>query len=131
METFSRKSSGKTKSFPPCTQNGTQNRKKRYIELLTGIEVIEGDRKLSILKEQLRKEKRVCKNLQLKRDRMKRHIAFQAGKDCFSLKILPQFSREAVQDLDDEMRLCKEDLQYVLRIDGQGRSVIQKFTETR
>jgi hypothetical protein len=49
---------------------------------------------------------------------MKQNIALQAGKDYVTLKILTQLSREAVQNFDDEMRLGKEDLLYVMRING-------------
>jgi predicted RNase H-like nuclease (RuvC/YqgF family) len=109
VETLTRESSRKYKIISKCAQNRTQNRKKQYAELLTKIEVIERDRKHSILKKQLRKEERVCKNLRLRLDKMKQNIALQAGDDRFALKILPQLSREAVRNFDDEMRLGKKE----------------------
>ena len=62
---------------------------------------------------------------------MKRYVSLQAGEGCSALKVLPLLARDAVRVLDEEMGIGEEDLLYVLKIDGWGKSVVRELAEAR
>jgi predicted RNase H-like nuclease (RuvC/YqgF family) len=128
---LSGESSGKDKIISTLHRKLNAEREKQHTELLVRTEIAERDRKITVVKKQLRKEKRRHKDLQLQIDRMKRYIAFQTGGKYSAFKVLPQLSRDASRKLDDEMGFGEEDLLYVLRIDGWGRSVVRELAEAR
>jgi predicted RNase H-like nuclease (RuvC/YqgF family) len=126
---FSRESSGKDKIISTPHRKPNVERAKQHIKLLVRIEIAERDRKIAVVKKQLKKEERKHKYLQLQPDRMKRYIAFQTGEKHSAFKILPQLLRDTPRKLGDEMGFGEEDLLYVLRIDEWGRSVVRELAE--
>lgn len=102
--------------------NRSQREKIEHILALP--EVIERDTELKRLKKALRKEERRSKNLRVLLERMKRYIALTAGDGCLALKVLPLLSRDAVRTMDMEMGVGKDDILYILKVDGWGKSVI-------
>jgi hypothetical protein len=47
------------------------------------------------------------------------------------MMVLPLLVRDAVRNLEDEMGLGEDDLLYVLRVDGWGRSVVRELAEAK
>ncbi|HJJ35673.1 MAG TPA: hypothetical protein O0X27_00705, partial [Methanocorpusculum sp.] len=82
-------------------------------------------------KKALRKEERRSKNLRTKLDQMKRYIALTAGDGCLALKVLPLLSRDAIRTMDDEMGVCEDDILYILKIDGWGRTAIHDIADAQ
>ncbi|MCQ2355529.1 MAG: DUF460 domain-containing protein, partial [Methanocorpusculum sp.] len=130
-ETLSRESARKDKTISALHRKLNAEREERYAKLLAATEIAERDREIATVKKQLRKEERRCKNLRTRLDRMKRYVSLQAGEGCSALKVLPLLARDAVQVLDDEMGIGEEDLLYVLKIDGWGKSVVRELAEAR
>ena len=130
-ETLSRESAGKDKTISVLHRKLNAEREERYAELLAATEIAERDREIAAVKKQLRKEERRCKNLRIRLDRMKRYVSLQAGEGCSALKVLPLLARDAVRVLDEEMGIGEEDLLYVLKIDGWGKSVVRELAEAR
>ncbi|HJK78516.1 MAG TPA: DUF460 domain-containing protein [Methanocorpusculum sp.] len=130
-ETLSRESAGKDKTISALHRKLNAEREERYAELLAAGEIAERDREIATVKKQLRKEERRCKNLRIRLDRMKRYVSLQAGEGCSALKVLPLLARDAVRVLDEEMGIGEEDLLYVLKVDGWGKSVVRELAEAR
>lgn len=130
-ETLSRESAGKDKTISALHRKLNAEREERYAELLAAAEIVERDREIATVKKQLRKEERRCKNLRIRLDRMKRYVSLQAGEGCSALKVLPLLARDAVRVLDEEMGIGEEDLLYVLKVDGWGKSVVRELAEAR
>jgi predicted RNase H-like nuclease (RuvC/YqgF family) len=128
---LSRESSGKDKIISAPHRKLNVERAKQHTELLVRTEIAEHDRKIAVVKKQLKKEECKYKNLQLQPDRMKRYIALQTGGKYSAFKVLPQLLRDASRKLGDEMGFGEEDLLYVLRIDEWGRSVVREFVEAQ
>jgi predicted RNase H-like nuclease (RuvC/YqgF family) len=126
-----RESSEKDKIISTPRRKLNVERAKQHTELLVRIEIAERDRKIVVVKKQLKKEERKYKNLQLQPDRMKRYIALQTGGKYSAFKVLPQFLRDTSRKLGDEMGFGEEDLLYVLRIDEWGRNVVRELVEAR
>lgn len=131
VETLSRESAGKDKTISSLHKKLNAERDVRHAELLAASGIAERDREILAVKKQLRKEERRCKNLRTRLDRMKRYVSLQAGEGCSALKVLPQLSRDAVRSLDEEMGVGEEDLLYVLKIDGWGKSVVRELAGAR
>jgi len=130
-ETLSHESAGKDKTISVLHRKLNAEQEERHVELLAATEIAERDREIAMVKKQLRKEERRCKNLRTRLDRMKRYVSLQAGEGCSALKVLPLLARDAVRGLDDEMGVGEEDLLYVLKIDGWGKSVVRELSEAR
>jgi len=98
-------------------------------EILALQEIQNRDVELQQVKKALRKEERRSKNLRTKLDQMKRYIALTAGDGCLALKVLPLLSRDAIHSMDDEMGVCEDDILYILKIDGWGRTAIHDIAD--
>lgn len=122
---LSLESTQKDKTIAALNKKLSEEREKTHTEILLSSEVSERDKELSQVKKALRKEERRCKNLRIKLERMKHYITLQAGEGCSALKVLPLFSRDAIRSLDDEMGVLKEDILYVLKIDGWGKTALR------
>ncbi|MFA7153878.1 MAG: DUF460 domain-containing protein, partial [Methanoregulaceae archaeon] len=82
------------------------------------------------LKKNLRKEERRTKNLKKKLDRLRTFKEAPPDAAAIPAKVLPMLTREGVWTLQEEMGIRKDDLLYVHRIDGWGRSVVKELGET-
>ena len=106
-------------------------REEREQEILISDEISSRDKELEQVKKALRKEERRNKNMRIRLERMKHFISLQAGEGCTALKILQLLAKDHVKSLDDEMGIGEEDILYVLKVDGWGRSVVRDLAEAK
>ena len=107
----------------------SQDRNEQLAAILRSEEITSRDRELEQTKKALRKEERRCKNLRLRLERMKRYIALTAGDGALALKVLQQFSRDEIRSMDDEMGITEDDILYILKIDGWGKTALRDLAE--
>ena len=131
VETLSRESAAKDTTIASLHRRLNAERAEMHAAVFASTEIVERDRELSQVKKALRKEERRCKNLRVRLERMKRYVSLQAGEGCSALKVLPLLARDHLRTLDDEMGVGDEDLLYVLKIDGWGKSVIRDLADSR
>ena len=93
-------------------------------------EIAKRDVIIQNLKKNLRKEERRSKNLKKKIDRLRTFEEAPPDAAAIPAKVLPMLTREGVWTLQEEMGIRKDDLLYVHRIDGWGRSVVKELGET-
>lgn len=93
-------------------------------------EIAKRDVIIQNLKKNLRKEERRTKNLKKKLDRLRTFKEAPPDAAAIPAKVLPMLTREGVWTLQEEMGIRKDDLLYVHRIDGWGRSVVKELGET-
>lgn len=93
-------------------------------------EIAKRDVIIQNLKKNLRKEERRSKNLKKTLDRMRTFEEAPPDAAAIPAKVLPMLTREGVKTLQEDMGIKKDDLLYVHRIDGWGRSVVKELGET-
>ncbi|HJJ28488.1 MAG TPA: DUF460 domain-containing protein [Methanocorpusculum sp.] len=121
----------KSKAAVTLQQRLESERDVRSTAMLYSEEIESRDKELAQVKKALRKEERRCKNTREKLERMKRYVALQAGEGHLALKVLQQLSREDVRAIDAEMGVNEDDILYVLKIDGWGKSVVRDLAEAK
>ncbi|HEU17531.1 MAG TPA: DUF460 domain-containing protein, partial [Methanolinea sp.] len=93
-------------------------------------EIAKRDVIIQNLKKNLRREERRSKNLKKTLDRLRTFEEAPPDAAAIPAKVLPMLTREGVKTLQEEMGIKKDDLLYVHRIDGWGRSVVKELGET-
>ena len=93
-------------------------------------EIAKRDVIIQNLKKNLRKEERRTKNLKKKLDRLRKFEEAPPDAAAIPAKILAMLTREGVWTLQEDMGIRKDDLVYVHRTDGWGRSVLKELGET-
>ncbi len=119
----------KEKSIASLQRRLNVERGERETEVLVSDAVASRDSEILQIKKALRKEERRCRNLRLRLERMKHYIALQAGEGCCALKVLHLLARDHLKNMDDEMGVHDDDILYVLKIDGWGRSILRDIEE--
>ncbi|MDO5845517.1 MAG: DUF460 domain-containing protein [Methanocorpusculum sp.] len=121
----------KDKAVSSLQRRPSLERNERSAAVLSSEEIISRDRELEQVKKALRKEERRSKNLRQRLERMKHYVALQAGDGCLALKVLQLFARDHLKSMDDEMGVNEDDILYVLKIDGWGRSVLRDTADAK
>jgi len=121
----------KDKAISALQKQLVLERDAREQEVLSSEEISSRDTELSLVKKALHKEERRTKNLRVSLERMKHFISLQAGDGCTALKVLQLLAKDPVKSLDDEMGIGEEDILYVLKIDGWGKSVVRDLAEAK
>ena len=92
-------------------------------------EIAKRDVIIQNLKKMLRKEERKAKNLKKKFDRLRTFEEAPPDAGSIPAKVLPTLTREGVKILQEDLGIRKEDILYVHRIDGWGRTVVRELGE--
>lgn len=121
----------KTKAAVTLQKRLESERDVRNEVILRSEEIESRDKELAQVKKALRKEERRSKNIRERLERMKRYVALQAGEGHLALKVLQQLSRDDVRAMDSEMGVNEDDILYVLKIDGWGKSVLRDLTDAK
>ncbi|MDD1678911.1 MAG: DUF460 domain-containing protein [Methanomicrobiales archaeon] len=93
-------------------------------------EIVRRDHLIQGLKHQLRKEQRYGRNLRKRLEKMRQYAALEEKEDVLPFKVLGGLTRDAVHQLSAEMGINPEDVLFVARTDGWGRSVIKELADT-
>jgi predicted RNase H-like nuclease (RuvC/YqgF family) len=92
-------------------------------------EIIRRDQLIQSLKRQVRREQRYGQSLRKRMERMRQHAALEEKEDVLPLKVLGGLTRDAVHQLVNAMGIHPDDVLFVARTDGWGRSVIRDLAE--
>ncbi|HJJ47977.1 MAG TPA: DUF460 domain-containing protein [Methanocorpusculum sp.] len=131
VRTLSEELEAKSKAAITLQKRLESERDVRSTAMLYTEEIESRDKELAQVKKALRKEERRSKNVREKLERMKRYVALQAGEGHLALKVLQQLSREDLKAIDSEMGVNEDDILYVLKIDGWGKSVVRDLSDAK
>jgi predicted RNase H-like nuclease (RuvC/YqgF family) len=92
-------------------------------------EIVRRDHLIQSLRRQLRREQRNGRNLAKRLEKMRRYAALEEKENVIPVKVLAGLTRDAVHKLVMEMGINPEDVLFVARTDGWGRSVIKDLVD--
>lgn len=121
----------KNKAIASLQKRLVSERDERNIDILSSDEIEERDKLLRQANKALRKEERKNKNLRTKLERMKHYISLQAGEGHLALKVMQLLAKDHLKSMNDEMGVSEDDIIYVLKIDGWGKSVIRDIADAK
>ncbi len=101
----------------------------RDAELSRDAEIVRRDAIIQSLKRRVRKEERRNRVLAKRLERKKAAEEIAVSGDFVPVKVLDSLTRDSLQRLSIESGVGEEDVSYVLRSDGGGRSVIKELAE--
>jgi len=122
---------GKENAIRSLQRRLNLERGERTTAILASEEITSRDKELEQTKKALRKEERRCKNLRERLERMKRYIALQAGDGFLAMKVLQLLARDHLKSMNDEMGVTEDDILYILKIDGWGKTVLHDIAEAK
>jgi predicted RNase H-like nuclease (RuvC/YqgF family) len=93
------------------------------------MEIRKRDQFIQSLKRQLRREQRYGQSLRRRLDKMREYAALEVHEDVLPIKVLATLTRDAVYLLSTEMGINPEDVLFVNKTDGWGRSVVKELAD--
>jgi predicted RNase H-like nuclease (RuvC/YqgF family) len=105
-------------------EHSTQDQKMRR-----DTEIVRRDQLIQNLKRQVRREQRYGQSLRKRLEKMRQYAALEEKEDVIPVKVLGGLTRDAIHQLVAEMGVHPDDILFVARTDGWGRSVIKELAD--
>ena len=108
-------------------ENGTS----RNMQIAKDTEVTKKDAIIKSLKKRLRNEERLTQNLSKRLVRIKTFAELSMDGDVLPVKVMDTLTRDGMRRLVDEVGIGENDIVFIGRTDGWGRSVVRDLAGLR
>ncbi|MDH7594097.1 MAG: DUF460 domain-containing protein [Methanomicrobiales archaeon] len=106
-----------------------RERSSRWQQLRRDHEIARRDVIITDLRRRLRREQRHAQGLRKLLEYLREHGTMERSRDLLPLKVLAALTKEGVRGLRAEMGIRPDDVIYLAKTDGWGRSVIRELSD--
>jgi hypothetical protein len=103
----------------------------RNVQIAKDMEVVKKDAIIRSLKKRLRNEERQTRNLSKRLVRIKTFAELSMDGDVLPVKVMDALTKDGMRRLGEEVGIEEDDIVFVNRTDGWGRSVIRDLAALR